>query len=409
MSYKILTLPKYLKQNKLDISRVSLKSAVSNFNLSAWQQHFNADLTVRDDLATIYNRFGGSIERKHIIQLAKESLGLKWPNIRLLFLAIMIWGYGDWQIGKIYTRNIFAGETARSVIASAIELVSVNQIEKAYCGMQIPYFGPAYFTKLLYFVGRACNIQPLPLILDKNVAKCLDFIDDLEQSQLLSTFVPVTRDRNGIVNSVRNDMTGYMNYIYSLDSWAKQLGCPADHIECFLYDDRGKARHSNKSQAKGTAMIQQQSIVLPMSSSPIKGVLWPQTPGDPDSPWEFAVLDTKRSNEYGVNINEVNKLPGFPHTKKHDKKRDPGVECTLIDKNEPKNSCTAAFHGYHKGDCDGPGFYIGSAQRLLGNGHTKLYRGFLEAAFHIIIGSTTQPIRVWMDFKNNNTIFVWKR
>lgn len=81
-------------------------------------------------------------------------------------------------------------------------------------------------------------------------------------------------------------------------------------------------------------MTQQPNIKLPTSTSRIKGLLKPQ--GNPRT-WEFVVSDEEIVKPYGVNLNEVNKLPGFPRTKRDDGVRDSGIRCNLISK---KHSCT---------------------------------------------------------------------
>lgn len=262
MSYQILSLPKYLKQHKAGILAVFSKPEPANFDLNAWKGYFNADQVLCNDLDIIFKKCRNSIKRNDVVQLAKSAASLTWTDIRLFFLAIMIWGYGDWQLGKIYTRNILADKTTKNIMGSAIKSVSLMQIENAYQNFRLPYFRSAYFTKFLYFIGSALNSKPLPLILDSNVAKCLDHIDSLGNMQLLNTFAYYNRDKKtGRVASVNGYLNGYMSYIYSLDSWANQLGCAADAIECFLYDHRGRSSYVISNIE--TTMNRQQPIILP--------------------------------------------------------------------------------------------------------------------------------------------------
>ena len=76
-------------------------------------------------------------------------------------------------------------------------------------------------------------------------------------------------------------------------------------------------------------MTQQPNIKLPTSTSRIKGLLKPQ--GNPRT-WEFVVSDEEIVKPYGVNLNEVNKLPGFPRTKRDDGVRDSGIDAISFKK-----------------------------------------------------------------------------
>jgi hypothetical protein len=144
-------------------------------------------------------------------------------------------------------------------------------------------------------------------------------------------------------------------------------------------------------------------MILPLSSSPIRGLLKLQKPNDLTSSWEFVVSDEAICNKYGINFNEVNKLPCFPRTKRSDGTRDAGIGCTL---KSGKHLCVGAFHGYYAGDRYGKSYYIGSARLLLGTDYTSKFRTFISNTFNLQIGVDNQPTPVWMDFKDNNVILV---
>ena len=149
-------------------------------------------------------------------------------------------------------------------------------------------------------------------------------------------------------------------------------------------------------------MTQQPSTKLPTSTSQIRGLLKLQVEGDPHSSWEFVVSDEKTVKQYGVNLNEVNKLSGFPRTKGNSS----GIGCILNSDKNIVEPCDASFHGYHEGDGYGKSFYIGSAEVRLGHDKTDEYRKFLRTAFNIDIGKTINPIPVWIDFKDNNEVYI---
>jgi len=122
--------------------------------------------------------------------------------------------------------------------------------------------GPAFFTKFFYFIGLAYNLKPLPVILDANVAKCLELICR-QEGWRLEDFVVLVKGKKGNV-SLKRYAEGYQNYVLSMDRWAEELGCRADEIEYFMYQNRGK-----NLQGKGGKMGEK-ALTLHLSSGVMK-------------------------------------------------------------------------------------------------------------------------------------------
>lgn len=390
-----IPLPKYLWEHKQAILNIFEKEE-PKVDVRKWLTFSQNDTIIYNDLKTIHGRFGGQITRSNLILLAKEALNLNWPKIRHLYLAIMMWGYVDWEIGKEYARNGLTYPEAKATLTATLQLVKNNKIAEAYRAFYLPRFRSAYFTKLFYFIGRACGLKPLPLILDSNVAKFLEFLDYSEKSKFLPSFVLVERNEKGQIISVSRYVSGYIRYISVMDAWAAKLECNADNIECFMYYERDK--HLNKlisrkpnsesSKVKGATNMGDfcESDQLPISTEPINGILHIQWEEKLDSSWEF----------YVGKEDERNKLPNYPITCKD---RPKGIKVIL---KNGENTCEAAFHGYNKN------FYIGSAADLLGSAQTALYRNFLKI-FGVNVGIAKYPIPVRLNFHNGNIVYISRR
>lgn len=129
---------------------------------------------------------------------------------------------------------------------------------------------------------------------------------------------------------------------------------------------------------------------LPLSISPIEGFLKLQA--NNSKTWEFTVSD-----------DEVKKLPDYPRTVNV---KPEGLPCKLINNDYV---CDASFHGSYEGDKYGRSFYIGSAQRRLGNDQTYKYTNFIGNVFGINVSCDKETIPVLLDFKKNNEVGVSRR
>jgi hypothetical protein len=92
-------------------------------------------------------------------------------------------------------------------------------------GAQIPHFGPAFFSKFLYFASE--NSAPRCLILDARVARSLWFLG--------WTMAPTYRGRSFSYNWYTDT---YVSYCTLLESWAAASGdeITADMFERALFD-----------------------------------------------------------------------------------------------------------------------------------------------------------------------------
>ena len=174
-----------------------------------------------DEMQILLQRFPTSLRRFDIVPLAREASETETPSaIRQLFLATMLWGYGTvgygpWRMSHI-TANI---EQLDDVLFNALRAIKYGNVRTAFSVLQdahIPFLGPAYFTKYLYFAGLGCGIDRYPLILDTRIL------------QSLSALIGKRTFSEGTVND-------YHNYVVTLHEWAEMLDCRADSIEYLLF------------------------------------------------------------------------------------------------------------------------------------------------------------------------------
>ena len=174
-----------------------------------------------DELRLLLERYPNALRRFDIVPLAREASQTETPSaIRQLFLATMMWGYGTvgygpWRMAHI-TANI---EHLDKVLFNALRAIKYGSVSTAFSIFQeahIPFLGPSYFTKYLYFAGLGCGIDRYPLILDNRVLQSLSALLDQR------TFSDGTVD-------------DYHNYVVTLHEWAEMLDCRADSIEYLLF------------------------------------------------------------------------------------------------------------------------------------------------------------------------------
>jgi hypothetical protein len=217
--------PKRLLQSREQILKEFGSKAPTNYDVSAWRKHFTGD----SDFEQILQEFPISIRRSDMERLSRQVRDGGYKQIRKLFLASMIWGYvKDDLRGAWRTNQMLSYPRAEEMLEKAARSISNGQIIEACKGFTLPWCGSVFSTKFFYFIGLGAGISPLPCILDDRVAQCLEQLGREEGWDL-----PVFDNVYG--KGVRRCPEGYIQYIWSLDKWAKELRCRADYIEYYLY------------------------------------------------------------------------------------------------------------------------------------------------------------------------------
>ncbi|MGD0794287.1 MAG: hypothetical protein ABR958_01660 [Dehalococcoidales bacterium] len=229
---KKIPLPRYLKEYSEEILHIKFDkddSLGQDYNPKKWQREFTGDPSVTDDLKRIRQKCPVKISRSDVAHFAQETQSGGYPELKRLFLACMIWGYGQHDTGLTNTSKTLSDPRLRAVLEKSLERIKKTQIREAYQAFNLKGCGPAFFTKFFYFVGKEYNVKPLPLILDSHVANFLEFLSK-QTTWELSLFAK--RSQKGFV---KRHTEGYIQYICSMDNWSMKLGCAADTIEYFMY------------------------------------------------------------------------------------------------------------------------------------------------------------------------------
>lgn len=173
-----------------------------------------------DEMRMVLERYPNAIRRLDIVPLAVEATASESISLaRQLFLATMLWGYGTVGYGPYRLGHITADiHRLDMLLLTAMRNVKRSDVRAAYSNFHdahIPFLGPAYFTKFLYFTGLGCGIDRFPLILDTRIL------------QSLGALLGARTFSEGTVDD-------YHDYIVTLHEWAEMLDCRADSIEYLL-------------------------------------------------------------------------------------------------------------------------------------------------------------------------------
>lgn len=223
---KVLKIPKRLLESRQEILIGFSNAPGTDYDKDWWQIYLEGN----SDLEKISLRFPNCIRRYDIELLSREAASGGYPEVRRLFLACMIWGWGNRGRGMQNTADMLAFEGLETLLMKTVSLVGIGRVVEAYNRSHLPYCGPAFFTKFFYFIGLGTKTNPLPLILDARVAKSLEMLGK-EEGWDLSIFSQMNKNKDYI----RRYPEGYRRYVESMDKWARELACRADAIEYFLF------------------------------------------------------------------------------------------------------------------------------------------------------------------------------
>ncbi|NMH98623.1 hypothetical protein HF526_15095 [Pseudonocardia sp. K10HN5] len=142
------------------------------------------------------------------------------------FVTAMIWGYGPVGYGAWRTRRILdlsgavAGHRLREVALAAAD----GPIEafSAMARAPLPYLGPAFGTKYIYFCTAAVR--------DRHGGRTAPVLDEVVRRW----FARHTGSRLSGTWSVPQ----YRWYLSCLESWGSTLGIPSDHVEELIFRSR---------------------------------------------------------------------------------------------------------------------------------------------------------------------------
>jgi hypothetical protein len=192
-----------------------------------WEAKFEGDKSVGPLVEQCRNFLGKEFSRADLVRLY-QSDEFK-PEAK--FLAAMIWGHeapagsrpdrrGPWKVAQMFSD---AGVTIK--LLRQIEVDTDTQLRAAYkSGLSLKRCGPNFFTKHLYFLGKASRQRHYPLIFDDRVAGGLLKLSGKSSSVL------------GMVTiHARPKVNAYLDYLAFAYADADRIGCSPDQIEYFLF------------------------------------------------------------------------------------------------------------------------------------------------------------------------------
>jgi hypothetical protein len=195
-----------------------LKQSI-RYHIDSWITH----LPVVIEVGYIRDSFPGIISRENIISLAKQAYKSgNVQDIRTLFLATMIWGYGTTGYGPWRTSEMFNSLNFSDILENSFHYISQDKILKAYNILNIKRCGPPFFTKYFYFCGYSAGLRKYPLILDTRVWEALRDRINIDTTRFVK-------------KSTWWYPEGYLRYVDTLHDWAEELNCEAHNIEFVLF------------------------------------------------------------------------------------------------------------------------------------------------------------------------------
>lgn len=201
------------------------------FNPNDWQDH----AAILKELAAAYpNEIGKNLTTRAVVMDAGDRANdgqLSWDAF---FVAVMLFGFGKTGYGSWRTTQMLKTPDFNGVFSKIRQHLKAGKIKDAYNAAVIDECGPAFFTKLFYFLGWTFKMQPFPLILDARVAGNLVKCNDSNFNS--RNYFNYSLNKKGKVVP-RWSANGYVEYCNDLDAWTTQHDChTADKIEMFLFD-----------------------------------------------------------------------------------------------------------------------------------------------------------------------------
>ena len=206
----------------------------------SWKRHLPNHAA---DVRWLEREFPNGISRAGVVQCAPELQKLTFSKMRRLFIATMMWAYGDTiHYGPYRTSIMLDDPGLKEKLTGACGHILNGNLQAAVDDYSIQRCGMSYFTKFLYFVGRAYRIRPRPLILDSYV---LDELYCRRARRFVKHIAWHDKGKNGFVRNFRAYKDGYTLYVEGIHCWARHFKVRPDKLEFFLFDENRKRRSQN--------------------------------------------------------------------------------------------------------------------------------------------------------------------
>jgi hypothetical protein len=194
-----------------------------------WQK--NKWITAFPEMAHQLEGLPLQLSRQDVVTRVRDSR-FDTDDTRLAFILVMAWGYGEvgygvWRVNRILIET----PNAPARLLKVREILSRSDAITGYkslCGeCKIPWLGPAFGTKLLYFFGSSNSSKP-PLILDEMVASWLN------------------RNLGLSIKPWGWSTTTYREYLKRMYQWADTLSVSPVDIETCIFRAEANTRPDNQ-------------------------------------------------------------------------------------------------------------------------------------------------------------------
>jgi len=210
------------------INDLNILEPRASFNSGHWLNFEYGNDLITTKVNEITENYFERISRQDIIAYLSDHNN----SLMTGFIMSMIWGHGytgnnrpdnrgPWKLARMLSNLGTADGIFQDVYASLSESNIINA-HRAFIPM--PRCRVAYFSKFLYFLGKALQMINYPLIFDKRVATGIATLG-LEDSVL----------RHTLDVNPNPDAISYNVYVTEIHRNAELLHVDADKIEFFLF------------------------------------------------------------------------------------------------------------------------------------------------------------------------------
>jgi hypothetical protein len=209
------------------IRSIDVNQPKTVWEFARWNTRFRSKTTVGRGLKQIRDAIGTEFGRDDIVTFYRKPS----VEIETKFLAAMVWGHeasavdrpdsrGPWKVQEMFKN--------RSATTRLLERVSVRNepsLQEAYrFSDEIPRCGQSFYTKHLYFLGKAQNAARFPLIFDNRVANGIARLSTRESEAFKMISIAASRNWDA-----------YAAYLRFAHAEAEKIRCQPDQVEYCLF------------------------------------------------------------------------------------------------------------------------------------------------------------------------------
>ena len=212
------------------IKNIDIDAVSTSCNYDPWIKTL-ADC-YRTTIESVQCFFGETISRTSLTDFYRQNNEKHLEH----FLACMIWGYGAPEPANAahygpYRVNCMLEAGVESVLG-CVSVKDEDSVKDSYNlfregrGNAFNQLGPSYFTKHLYFLGKAKKVDFMPVIFDTRVAAGIVHLNCHTRGM-----------KSNFLKTVPKEGAGqYLDYLEYIDKCAKKIGCSPDQVELFFFN-----------------------------------------------------------------------------------------------------------------------------------------------------------------------------